>query len=198
MESFGIKDFAHRLGISSDRALLLVARGILPGSSGPTQSSLEFTDKSVDKAQKALAQLKWLAIVTPENWKRLSADGISYMLFSKRQRPWVELMRPGQQLLFYISRFSVFTAWATINESRKARTVMWPSGIYSDMVALAPVVTLEPRDGIKIAPMVPVLDFIRAKRNWAMSVRRTLVPLTDDDFDRVTQKLLKAARPVKL
>jgi hypothetical protein len=56
---------------------------------------------------------------------------------------------------------------------------------YDKSCALTITDRLEPRQGLPFQPLVEQLGFIRSKRGWATYLRRTLVPISDDDFSTI-------------
>jgi hypothetical protein len=60
---------------------------------------------------------------------------------------------------------------------------------------LAIDVLAPPRGGVELAPLVPELDSFPNKDAWSATMRRSLVPLTDRDAERLERELRPLAAP---
>jgi hypothetical protein len=184
---------ARHLGIRVSQLAALVRRGVVTASVNSSSERPSFNGDQLPPLQRALEHLKWLAVVSPENWEMLTDNGLTFTMFPAERRPWLKLMRPGNEILFYITRFSVIAGLAEVVGKVEARSVRMPGGIYELRVPLRPRFTSEPAKGAKILPLVPQLSFIRNKDEWGMSFHHTLFALSDSDFGLIAGGLTGAA-----
>ena len=189
MRATSLSSIAEALNLPVDRLEYLHRLGLLRDTSSSRRATTSKPAFVLDDVQRAIANLRWLVIVTPPNWQELAAEGLLFARFAERQRRTLELMSLGQQIAFYVTRFSAFVAIANVLGKPVRKNVMWPGGVFPLAVPIEPSLVLEPKGGAKISPLVSKLEFIHAKKHWAMALRRTIVPLCEQDFALIARHL---------
>ena len=119
-----------------------------------------FDAADVATAERSLAHLRWLAVVKPENWRRLLDAELSYTLLSGRYRNAAETLWPGASIVFYVLGRSRFVALATVSGRREVSRLVWPSSVFSYRIPLRANLVLPIDDGVPPEPLVPNLKFI--------------------------------------
>lgn len=177
----GVRGLAAELRLAAGKIEYLAKKGIIAADT-LAGGRPGFSSASKELARSAIAQLKWMVIVTPENWRELSANDLAFTMFSGRHEEWLEFVRPGQQMLFYVTRFSSVVAHAEVAGTKQKKRVLWKGGAFTYLVPLRPLVVVDPVHGLPIAPLIRNLQFIVKKANWGMYLRRSLIPLVDRDY----------------
>ena len=192
MAALSQNEVAERLGISYDMLCRLISYGIM----APTvrvdwgkRHSLHFSEEDFRRAAKALAELKFLAIVTPDSWRRLTDDGLRYTLLSQRYGRIAETLRPGHRIAFYVTGASAFCGIAEVTGQVQRRRTLWPQGAFPFWVPLTPKHILKPREGVKAKWLLEELDFISNKAAWEQYFRTTMRIVPEHDFSLIEASL---------
>lgn len=183
---------AERLGISRDMMTRLISLGVISPRvrvDWGKKQAMHFSEDDLERARLALSQLKWLGVVTPESWRRLTGDGLSYTLLSQRYASIADTLRRGHQIAFYVTGVSAFCGVAEVTGVTQQRRTLWPQGAFPFRVPLAAHVVLEPSSGIRVKTLLDGLQFIANKRSWEQYFRTTMRLLPDADFVLIRNSL---------
>lgn len=170
---------AKLLGITPQKLRTLATEEQIGRPNGPT---LWFAPNDLAALEKALAKLCWLAIVSPENWSRLLAEGLSFTLFPGSREASTQMMREGNRIAFYVSRRSVVAGIAEITGKRLKRTVVWENGVFTHYVPLKAIHALDASAAVPFKSLVDRLGFVRQKEQWEGYVRGSLRQIAPADF----------------
>jgi predicted RNA-binding protein len=195
MAALSQNEAAERLGISRGMLTRLVEYGIFSPSvkiTWGTRESLHFSEDDVVHATEALSRLSWLAVVTPDSWRRLTTDGLKYTLLSQRYIGISETLRPGNRIAFYVTGASAFCGIAEVASRTERRTTLWPQGAFPFRVPLSPKVILEPALGVKAKTLLSKLQFIAKKTAWEQYFRTTIRLVPPKDFDVIERAICRA------
>jgi hypothetical protein len=199
MTAYSRREVCDQLGIRPEALSTLIKRGVLRGTSFmasghpvSTGGQRVFDEDVVAAAQEALVSLRWLCVVSKENWKRLTADSLTYTLLSERYRANADLIRKGNRLAFYVAGAGAFGATAEVTASPASVRTVWPSGAYSIRVPLRSIQGPLKNWLPVVQPLLPALSFVRNKAEWEMCFRRAIRLIANDDFDVSERALMEA------
>lgn len=140
-----------------------------------------------------LAELHWIAIVSPASWHRLTADGLTYTHLSARYARQADALRAGDRIAFYVTARSTFAAIAHGTGRRIAKTTMWPQGVYPYRVPLAPDHVLTAQQEVSVKPLLSRLAFVNNKNHWEMYFCGTIRLMDSKNFAVISRALAKAS-----
>jgi hypothetical protein len=202
MATWSHNQVAEELGISNGMLDRLIALGIVSPTARlrkPANEWRQFSESDLAVAERALRELRWLAVVTPDSWSRLTADGLTYTLLSARYARIAETLRAGNSVVFYVTGFSTFCGIAQITGPTQRRRTLWPQGVFPYWVPLSPQIVRRPEDGVKAKVLLSKLDFIAKKKSWEQYFRTTVRLLTEDDFQVIEKAVSEAtSSPIAL
>jgi hypothetical protein len=176
---------ARELNLPMQQAQKLVDRGLLRPVPTEKFCARRYDRASIENAKRELEKLRFLAVITPDNWETLCAQGLTFTGIPRSRALWAPLMRHGTQIAFYCTQYSTFVGVAEVTDKPKAKTLLLPSGPYPFTVPLRPIVTLPPSEGVSVKDLIPSLEFMANKTHWEFYVRSSLQHLKDADFERI-------------
>jgi len=193
------RELAERLSVNNNLLSFLTQHGVIVPST-PEESNgsrinrkLVYSPSDVIRAERAIANLKWIAVVSRDSWSRLTNDGLSYTLLSPRSARVAAVLRSGHRIAFYVTGVSAFCGIADVVGKSIARTTVWPQGAYPYRVPLAPQIGLPAEKGVKVKPLLDKLKFVAKKESWEQYFRTTIRITTDADFAVIERALAKEA-----
>jgi hypothetical protein len=195
MIRLSLSEVAHLLGIGRPLLSRLVSSRIVTSSvpgAGESQTMLQFTPSDLERAAEAVRSLKWLAVVTPDSWTRLTVDGLTYTLLSNRYSRVAKLLGPGHSIAFYVSTYSAFCGVAEIAGATQDRHTVWPHGVFPFRVPLNPKLVCDARTGVKAKLLLEDLRFVENKRAWEQYFRMTIRLLPSEDYVMIERRISDA------
>jgi predicted RNA-binding protein len=110
----------------------------------------------------------WILTGSLENFRINAARGFDVIGCKERRRRQAEQMRPGDEIVFYVTKVQEFGALARVrSEMFEDRTPIWPRGDkdeeYPWRVEAEPVVVLAEE---QFAPAVELVDDLEHARKW--------------------------------
>jgi EVE domain-containing protein len=141
----------------------------------------------------------WMVVSGPGNFSRTRELGFSLQGFKSRQRKKVlEQMRPGDNLVYYVSGAQAFGATARIeSEGYEDHEVVWqskPGEDYPWRVKISPDVVLNEEDWIPSSSVGPGLAYVQKwpAEHWKLAFQGNLHLIPDEDFAALRQAIASA------
>jgi hypothetical protein len=131
----------------------------------------------------------WMVVGSPDNFGRTRDLGFSVQGFKTRQRRKVlEQMKPGDNLVYYVSKAQAFGATARVeSEGYEDHEVIWqskPGEDYPWRVKISPDVVLDESDWIPSEAVGPGLVYVQKwpAQHWKLAFQGNLHLIPDEDF----------------
>ena len=142
----------------------------------------------------------WILTGSLENFRINAERGFDRIGFKERRRRQAEQMRPGDEIVFYVTGVQEFGAIARVtSEMFEERETIWPAGrkdeIYPWRVEAEPVVVLEEE---RLIPAVGVVEELEhaAKwpaEHWQLAFQGQLRTVSEHDAALLRERLEAAA-----
>jgi hypothetical protein len=143
----------------------------------------------------------WMVVGSPDNFARTRELGFSMQGFKTRQRRKVlEQMRPGDHLVYYVSRIQAFAATASIeSDGFEDHELIWrskPGEDYPWRVKISPDIVLDEEDWVPSETVGPQLAYVGKwpAEHWKLAFQGNLHHIPDEDYERLRQALASAGQ----
>jgi hypothetical protein len=140
-----------------------------------------------------------MVVSGPENFARTRELGFSVQGFKTRQRKKVlEQMRPGDNLVYYVTGVQAFGATARIeSQGYEDHEVIWrskPGEDYPWRVKITPDVVLAEEDWVPSDSVGPGLAYVQKwpPEHWKLAFQGNLHHIPDEDFATLRQAITGA------
>ena len=131
----------------------------------------------------------WMFVQSPENFEVTRELGFTIHGLGPKYRRRAQRMKPGDRILFYVTRIRKWTATATISSHCfKSNTAVWAPNDsakeYPYRVKLAPDIILEEPDYVDALILAPRLDYVKRWRpeDWPLAFFDKLHLFPQKDF----------------
>lgn len=142
----------------------------------------------------------WIAVSGDENFERTRALNFELQGFKTRQRRKAERMRPGDKLVWYITKEMVFAGYATITgEYFEDHEPIWEGKKagenYPWRVPIRPELVLDRKDWIDVEGLARQMTYVSKwpPEHWRLAFQGNLHEIPDEDFDLIRKALEEAA-----
>lgn len=143
----------------------------------------------------------WMVVGSPENFARTRELGFSVQGFKTRQRKKVlEQMRPGDNLVYYLSKVQVFGATASIeSEGFEDHELIWrsqPGEDYPWRVKISSDIVLDEEEWVPSEAVGPGLVYVQKwpAEHWKLAFQGNLHQIPDEDFASLRRAIVAARR----
>lgn len=188
MSALTTKELASQADIPVQAIRKLVEAGVLT-----PESPRRFPAALVTSLPRKLRDLRFVATVTQDSWTRLLDDGLTYTLLGRHAELTATVMRPRNRVAFYVVGSHRFCAIAEMTGRPKRKNVVWPHGVFSYVVPLAPIRVLELENGVPVQGLMTNLDFIRKPASWGQYLRGAIRIVSRNDYRTIADAV--AAQP---
>jgi hypothetical protein len=141
----------------------------------------------------------WLLVGTPENYAKTAALGWSLAGVKSRHRKKAERMRPGDKIIFYLTRVKAFGSIVTITSTyTEDATPIWqsekPGELYPFRVRTEPDIILSVDEALPAEGIVASLEYTKRwpAEHWTLAFQGNVHILNDHDYRHL--RALIAAR----
>ena len=148
-----------------------------------------FSGREIERAPSRMKKLRFIATVSPESWRRLLDDGLEYTLLSRHSARTVEVMQPGNEVLFYLTGHQKICAAARLVGVPQKKNIVWPRGVFSYLVPLKPLKIVDPQQGVDVKALASDLGFISKPRAWGMYLHGELRRVNVEDYSLLATAL---------
>lgn len=136
----------------------------------------------------------WLCITNEKNWdvvKKRNIWGVP-----KRSWGFIEKVKPGDFLVFYVSPKRVSGIFKAISEPFVDDEAIFSAEGFSADERFSHRVRLEPiviaKEFVNFSELIPKLEFIANKKRWSGYLRRAMIQIPKEDYDLIYGVLAKA------
>jgi hypothetical protein len=144
----------------------------------------------------------WLIVNTPANFAISASLGWTVQGFKARHGKKAAAMRPGDRLIYYLTREQVFAGLAEVTSpSFEAHDLIWHSegGTGEDYpwrARIAPLAMLQPSQYLPAEPLAQRLAHVRKwpAANWTLAFQGNVHLLPAEDGELLAGLLAQAAR----
>ncbi len=150
----------------------------------------------------------WILVGSPENFEATRAHGFRVQGFKSRHRKKAEAMRPGDRLVYYLTRVQGFAATATVvSEAFEDHTPIWRSRDpkkaaedYPWRVQIEPDVVLPSGQTVPAEDLAPHLHHVQKwpPQHWRLAFQGQLHRIDEHDFNLIREALAVAAARAKV
>ena len=144
----------------------------------------------------------WILTGSLENFRINVERGFDVIGFKQRRRNQAAEMRPGDEIVFYVTAVQAFSAIARVDSTMfEDRTPIWPQGrkkqpeAYPWRVAAAPLLVLSGDDFVPAAELATELEHVRKwpPEHWHLAFQGQLRSVGDSDAALLHARLAAAA-----
>jgi predicted RNA-binding protein len=145
----------------------------------------------------------WILTGSLENFRINVERGLDVIGFKERRRRQAEQMRPGDEIVFYVTGVQEFGGIARVrSEMYEDRTPIWPKAKkrapedYPWRVDAEPLVILDEQDFVPAVELVAELEHARKwpAEHWQLAFQGQLRTISDADAARIERAVGDAAR----
>jgi predicted RNA-binding protein len=137
----------------------------------------------------------WLISTSPEDFKIDREIGFSKQGLRQRNKKMVKRFKPGDRVVYHITKISKLGAIATITSGYyyDDKTKIWAdeTEIWPVRTKSEPYLVLEDDELLDLKKLVKNLSFINDKVNWGMYLRGSLRPLPEEDYQLIESEMRK-------
>jgi len=142
----------------------------------------------------------WIVVGSEENMRIAESRGFDIFGFKSTRRNEVATMKPGDKLIFYLTKIMKFGGIAEVtsdyfeNHSKVFKSEKKPGEDYPFRVKAKPVVILRPDQYLDVREIAPTMEFTqRWSANWRLAFQGNLHEIPDSDYKRIEALMRKAA-----
>jgi hypothetical protein len=145
----------------------------------------------------------WLIVGTPENYARTAELGWSLVGVKSRHRKKAERMRPGDKIIFYLTRVKAFGGIVTITTPYvEDSTPIWhsekPGEMYPFRVQTTPDLIVPVADAVPAEPVAAALEYTKRwpPEHWTLAFQGNVHVLGEHDYQHLRGLIAARAAPV--
>jgi predicted RNA-binding protein len=146
----------------------------------------------------------WIVVGSEENMRIAEARGFDIFGFKSTRRGEVSKMKPGDRLVFYLTKIMKFGGVAEVtsdyfeDHSRVFKSEKKPQEDYPFRVKTKPVVILQPDQYVDVRAVAPSLEYTKKwpAEHWRLAFQGNLHEIPEGDYRRL-QGLIRDAAGVR-
>src|SRR2546428_5887803 len=143
----------------------------------------------------------WIVVGSEENMRIAEARGFDVFGFKSTRRNEVSTMRPGDKLIFYLTKIMKFGGLAEVtseyfeDHTRVFKSEKKPGEHYPFRVKARPEIILQPEQYLDVREIAPGLAFTqRWADNWRLAFQGNLHQIPEEDYEKLASLIRKAAK----
>lgn len=167
-----------------------------PTRSRPVNLMAQAARRRVVMEEATMNPTYWLIVGTPENYARTRDLGWRLAGVKSRHRKKAERMRPGDKIIFYLTRLKAFGSIVTITSTyREDPTPVWlsdkPGELYPYRVETEPDIIVEVDAALPAERVMPDLEYVRRwpAENWTLAFQGNVHLLNEHDYQELRRQL---------
>jgi Uncharacterized protein conserved in archaea len=146
----------------------------------------------------------WIVVGSEENMRIAEARGFDMFGFKSTRRSEASQMKPGDKLIFYLTKIMKFGGLAEItsdyfeDHASVFRSEKKPGEDYPFRVKVKPLIVLEPDQYLDVREIAPGMEYTKKwpAQHWRLAFQGNLHQIPASDYKKL-ESLLKAAAKVK-
>lgn len=142
----------------------------------------------------------WIVVGSEENMRIAEERGFDVFGFKSTRRAEVSTMKPGDKLIFYLTKIMKFGGLAEVtsdyfeDHTKVFRSEKKPGEDYPFRVNAKPVVILLPEQYLDVKRIAPTMAFTeRWGDNWRLAFQGNLHEIPESDYARLESMIREAA-----
>ena len=143
----------------------------------------------------------WIVVGSEENMRIAEARGFDIFGFKSTRRSEVSKMRPGDKLIFYLTKIMKFGGLAEVtsdyfeDHAKVFRSEKKPGEDYPFRVKVKPVIVLAPEQYLDVKEIAPAMDYTKKwpAEHWRLAFQGNLHEIPESDYKRIESLMRQAA-----
>jgi len=142
----------------------------------------------------------WIVVGSEENMRIAESRGFDVFGFKSTRRGEVSTMRPGDKLIFYLTKIMKFGGMAEVtseyfeDHSKVFKSEKKPGEDYPFRVKAKPEIILQADQYLDVREIAPGLAFTqRWGDNWRLAFQGNLHEIPEEDYERIVGLMREAA-----
>lgn len=146
----------------------------------------------------------WIVVGSEENMRIAESRGFDVFGFKSTRRNEVSKMKPGDKLIFYLTKIMKFGGLAEVtsdyfeDHTRVFKTEKKPQEDYPFRVRTKPIIILQPDQYLDVKGIAPAMQYTKKwpAEHWRLAFQGNLHEIPEEDY-RMIESLMKEAAGVK-
>jgi predicted RNA-binding protein len=146
----------------------------------------------------------WIVVGSEQNLRIAEARGFDIFGFKSTRRSEVARMRPGDRLVFYLTRIMKFGGVAEVtseyfeDHTKVFRSDKKPGEDYPFRVKVKPVLILRPEQYLDVREIAPAMEYPKKwpAGHWRLAFQGNLHEIPESDY-RMIERLMREAAGVR-
>lgn len=142
----------------------------------------------------------WIVVGSEDNMRIAEARGFDFFGFKSTRRAEVSKMKPGDKLIFYLTKIMKFGGLAEItsgyfeDHEKVFASEKKPGEDYPFRVKVKPEIILTPEQYLDVRETAPTLAFTqRWGDNWRLAFQGNLHEVPEEDYEKLARMMQEAA-----
>lgn len=143
----------------------------------------------------------WIVVGSEENMRIAESRGFGIFGFKSTRRSEVSRMKPGDRLVFYLTKIMKFGGIAEVtsdyfeDHSRVFRSEGKPQEDYPFRVKVKPLAILQPEQYVDVKAIAPALEYTKKwpAEHWRLAFQGNLHEIPEPDYRRLEGLIREAA-----
>ncbi len=142
----------------------------------------------------------WIVVGSEQNMRAAESRGFDIFGFKSTRRSEASKMKPGDKLIFYLTKLMKFGGLAEItsdyfeDHSKVFESEKKPGEDYPWRVNVKPVVVLRPEQYLDVREIAPTMAFTeRWGTNWRLAFQGNLHEIPESDYKMLESMMRRAA-----
>ena len=136
----------------------------------------------------------WLCVTNEENWPIIK-EKLVWGVPEKR-RNLIARVKPGDILVIYVKPKKIGGVFKVTSEPYEDRKKVFKWRKYGKEDVFPHRVNLEPvivsKEPVDLGEVIPSLDFIQGKKQWSAPLRKGMIEISKEDYEKLRKTLEKA------
>jgi predicted RNA-binding protein len=146
----------------------------------------------------------WIVVGSEENMRVAEARGFDMFGFKSTRRSEAAQMKPGDKLIFYLTKIMKFGGLAEItsdyfeDHAKVFKSEKKPGEDYPFRVKVKPLIVLQPDQYLDVREIAPGMDYTKKwpAQHWRLAFQGNLHQIPASDYKKL-ESMIKAAAKVK-
>ena len=146
----------------------------------------------------------WIVVGSEENMRIAEARGFDMFGFKSTRRSEAAQMKPGDKLIFYLTKIMKFGGLAEItsdyfeDHAQVFKSEKKPGEDYPFRVKVKPLIVLQPDQYLDVREIAPGMDYTKKwpAQHWRLAFQGNLHQIPANDYKKL-ESMMKAAAKVR-
>jgi hypothetical protein len=139
--------------------------------------------------------VSYLGLFTVESWREFKRHGGTVMGFTEKKRAAAARLKPGDQILCYLSKVSAFVGVMEVTGASYFDTAkIWSDGLFPVRLPVRMLHELPLQNAVPIRSLMGRLSFLKPGSGWTIHVRSSPRRWLDSDAKAVVEAVAGAKK----